>query len=417
MKTRMTPNQRKAVAASIIASGTDDLNVMFLSFSLSQIITDFSLTGSQAGLIATITNLGMLVGGMLFGYLGDRYNKMTILKLTLVIFGLATGAIYFAPNITTLYAFRFLAGIGVGGEYGVALAIISALVPAEKMGRAASLNGIAGQVGSIGSALLAGSFLSALGWRGLFLFGLLPLVIVAYLHWAIKDEPSFINQQVKNTSHSISIRRLFETPKQAYQTIVLVCMCTVQIAGYFGMMNWLPTIVQEQANLSVRGSSWWMISTILGMSLGMLVFGRLLDAVGPRIMFSVYLIASAFSVYVFTLANTQVSLLIAGAVMGFFVNGMFPGYGAMVARLYDRDIQALANNFILNIGRAVGGFSSLIIGIILESNGIPTVMISLASLYLISFSLMISLPALRPDEYFNQKEEQEILAGDQINLA
>lgn len=394
----MTKNQIKAVVGSIIASGTDDLNVMFLSFAMSGIMSEFMLSGAQSGLIATLTNLGMLVGGMLFGILGDRHNKMTILKITLLIFCLASGGIAFAPNITTIYILRFIAGIGVGGEYGIALSIMANIVPLQKMGTVSSWNGVAGQVGSIGSAILAGLFVPSLGWRGLFLFGLAPLVLVLYLHFAIDDEATFHPEPQLATGNShllTAFKALFANAKVGYQSVTLMLMTTVQIAGYFGMMNWLPTIMQQQTGASVTNSSIWMVSTIVGMSIGMLVFGRLLDRVGPRIMFGTFLIASAITVFLFSTLESNWSMLIGGTIMGFFVNGMFPGYGAVVSRIYDKSIQATANNIILNVGRAVGGFSSVIIGFIMEKSGVPTVMLFLSILYLTSFVVMLTIPALK----------------------
>ncbi|MDO4669931.1 MAG: MFS transporter [Aerococcus sp.] len=396
----MANNKQKAVIASIIASGTDDLNVMFLSFSMSSIIQTFHLSGVQGGAIATLTNLGMLVGGVIFGMLGDRHNKMTILKWTLLIFCLASGGIAFASNITMIYLLRFLAGIGVGGEYGIALSIMANLVPLDKMGRVSSLNGVAGQIGSITSALLAGLFLPQFGWRGLFLFGLAPLLLVGYMHWNIQHEAAFEPQNVstkKMTKSPLSV--LFQTPALAYQTIALMIMTTVQIAGYFGMMNWLPTIMQQQTQVSVSGSSIWMIATIIGMSLGMLTFGRLLDTFGPRLTFGGFLITSAAAVYLFSLIHSQWGMILGGAAMGFFVNGMFPGYGAVVSHLYPKNVQSTANNLILNVGRAIGGFSSIAIGGIMEHYGITTVMLSLAALYLISFTVMMTIPSLRQENY------------------
>lgn len=393
-------NRKRAVLGSIIASGSDDLSVMFLSFSMSSIISEFALSGAEAGAIATITNLGMLVGGLIFGVIGDRYHRLTMLKLTLLIFSLATVGISFASSIEMIYLLRFIAGIGVGGEYGIALSIMANIVPADRMGRISSLNGIAGQAGSISSALLAGVFVSSLGWRGLFLFGLLPLAIVLYLHFFVKDDQAFYPVAKEEvTGEKPSMKHLFTTREQSYQTVVLMLMCTIQIAGYFGMMNWLPTIMQEQLGLSVSDSSVWMISTILGMSLGMLFFGRFLDKFGPRLMFAIYLLASAVFVFLFSFVQSQGQMLLAGAMMGFFVNGMFPGYGAIVSRLYPKEVQAIANNTILNVGRAVGGFSSVIIGSIMEHSGVSTVMLFLASLYLVSFCLMLTLPNLKREFY------------------
>jgi MFS family permease len=403
---KLNKSQRNALIAAIIASGTDDLNVMFLSFSMSSIISQLGITSVAAGWIATITNLGMLAGGLLFGVLADRWEKMKVFYLTIITFSIATALIFFTPNIQYLYLLRFIAGIGVGGEYGVAISIMAGLVPAKQLGRISSLNGIVGQIGSIAAALLAGLIVPTLGWRGLFLFGILPILVVIWAKLTINEDELGINadEVVEDyievaPAEKASIKDLFKTPGQTYQTLILMVMTTVQIAGYFGMMNWLPTIMQEQVGVSVSGSSSWMVTTILGMCLGMLTFGQILDRLGPRLSYGVYLIASAVSVYLFTFANSALTILIGGAIVGFFVNGMFAGYGAMISRLYPFKINAIANNTILNVGRAVGGFSSVIIGMILDASGVGMVMLFLAGLYMVSFVALMSLTQLKQAHY------------------
>ncbi|WP_394405315.1 MFS transporter [Streptococcus sp. 20-1249] len=400
---QLDKNNWRALVAAIVASGTDDLNVMFLAFSMSTIITDLNISAAQAGWIGTITNLGMLVGGLLFGLLADRYNKFKIFKLTIIIFSVATGLIFFTQNLPYLYLMRFIAGIGVGGEYGVAIAIMAGIVPASKMGRVSSLNGIAGQVGSISSALLAGWLAPALGWKGLFLFGLLPILLVIWMQLTIDVQNILDNGQTAAEKKApINIHELFKTPALTAQTLALMVMTTIQIAGYFGMMNWLPTIIQTSLNISVKNSSLWMIATILGMCVGMLVFGQLLDKFGPRIVYGGFLLASAVCVYLFQFANSMTAMLIGGAIVGFFVNGMFAGYGAMITRLYPHHIRSTANNVILNVGRAVGGFSSVIIGMILDASSVSMVMMFLASLYLISFLALMSISNLKQEKYLTQ---------------
>ena len=401
-------NNKRALVAAIVASGTDDLNVMFLAFSMSSIISELGVTGAQGGWIATITNLGMLVGGLLFGILADRYHKFKVFKWTIVIFSLATGLIYFTQNIYYLYLMRFIAGIGVGGEYGVAIAIMAGIVPIGKMGRISSLNGIAGQIGSITSALLAGWLAPALGWKGLFLFGLAPIALVLWMILAIDDDHIRDNGNAKATAkerQSVKMSELFKTPALTAQTVALMVMTTVQIAGYFGMMNWLPTIIQTSLNISVKDSSLWMVSTILGMCLGMLTFGQILDKWGPRFVYSIFLLSSSMCVYLFQFANSMPAMIIGGAIVGFFVNGMFAGYGAMITRLYPAHIRSTANNVILNVGRAIGGFSSVIIGKILDISSVSMVMIFLASLYLISFAALWTIKNLKAERYSLLGEE------------
>lgn len=92
------------------------------------------------------------------------------------------------------------------------------------------------------------------------------------------------------------------------------------------------------------------------MSLGMLTFGQILDKLGPKVAFGLFLIASSLAVYVLTIPTTLASLTLVGAVVGYFSNGMFTGYGAVVSRLYPPEVRATANNVIMNTGRCIGGF-------------------------------------------------------------
>lgn len=398
----MIKNDKRALVTAILGSGLDDMNVMFLAFSLSSIIADLNLSGAEAGWIGTITNLGMLLGGLLFGVLADRHNKFNVFKITVLIFSIATGLIYFTDSLYMLYLLRFISGVGVGGEYGVAISIMAGIVPMEKMGRIASLNGIIGQVGSITAAILAALVAPALGWRGLFLFGFLPVLLILWAHFSIDAEAIMERGAEENSpieQDKPKIKELFVKPELRRLTISLMIMATVQIAGYFGMMNWLPTMMQTQLGISVGDSSQWMIATILGMCLGMFVFGQLFDRIGPRKSFGIFLLSSAVSVYLFTLATTPWMIIIGGAIVGFFVNGMFTGYAAVTTLLYPQRIRTIANNTILNVGRAVGGFSSVIIGRILEQSGVPMVMLFLASLYTISLITMLSIPELRSKNY------------------
>ncbi|BAK93794.1 MFS transporter [Tetragenococcus halophilus] len=397
---QLKANDKKALFASIFASGLDDLNVMFLSFTLGSIMAHLGLSGVEGGWISTITNLGMLAGGLVFGVLADRYNKFTVFKSTILVFSVATGMIFFTESLGYLYLMRFIAGIGVGGEYGVAISIMGGIVPSNKMGRVSSLNGIMGQLGSIGAALLAGLIAPIFGWKGLFLFGLLPVLLVAWMHFAV-DEKNVTDRGAKITSdkkEKASIKELFANKKRTHQTLALMLMTTVQIAGYFGLMNWLPTMMQRSLGIEASDNL-WMISTILGMCVGMLVFGNILDYFGPRLAYGIFLICSMLSVYAFTYVNSMTTLLLGGAMMGFFVNGMFSGYGAICTKLYPHHIRTIANNTILNVGRAVGGFSSVVIGFILDNAGVSQVMLFIASLYIMSFIAMISIPALRKEAY------------------
>ena len=345
------------------------MDVMFLSFALSSIIAELHLSGTQAGLIATITNIGMLLGGVFFGVLADRVGRIKTFTYTIFIFAFATAAMYFANSLTLIYLCRFLAGIGAGGEYGIGMTVLAESFPKKQLGRVSSYVGVAGQRGDL-PPHLAAWVLPQYGWHALFLFGLFPVIITFFIRHHLVESRNFDTDEARPKGQ---IKALFKTRQLTHQTLALMVMAVVQIAGYFGLMNWLPTMMQQQLHLSVAGSSTWMLATIVGMSAGMLTFGWILDRIGPRVAFSGFLLASAAGVYVLTLPKNMTGLLIVGALVGYFSNGMFAGYGAIVSRLYPAEVRATANNVIMNVGRCVGGFSSVIIGWLLDHYSILTV--------------------------------------------
>lgn len=391
-----TKRQKSIILSSSLGMCLEMMDIMFIAYALSSIIQEFSLSNKEAGLIPTITNLAMLIGGLLFGYLADKYGRIKVFSYSIIFFALGTGFIYFANTYYWLILFRVLAGLGAGGEYGIGMSLIKDEFGKAKMGQYSSIITIFGQIGAALAAIFAGILL-VYGWRYLFLIGLVPVALAVYIRFGLKDLPS--NDNVK-----LDYKKAFKT--NSYLTIALSIMATVQVAGYFGMMNWLPSMAQKSLNLSTSNSSYWMVSTIFGMSVGMIVFGKIFDKFGPRLSYGIFLLGSASLVYAFAFITNYQQLLFIGFVIGFFSNGMFAGYGALANIIYPSNVSASANNLIINIGRAVGGFSSLAIGAILDfSNSTFMVMGFLSMLYIISFFTMLSLKELKRVNFNMFKEK------------
>ncbi|KAF1304164.1 MFS transporter [Enterococcus saccharolyticus] len=389
----MSKYQRKVLLSTSAGIALENMDIMFLAFSLSSIITTFNISGTQAGLIATITNLGMLVGGIFFGIMADKYGRVKVFSQTVILFSIASLLMYFASNIYLVYLFRFIAGIGAGGEYGACMSLISETFPKKHLGKASSIAGIGAQVGAMLAAILASLIIPAFGWQMLYVIGVLPVIMVLFIRCGLKEPEVF--EEARATGKKTSLWELFATSKVAWQTIGLSLMVTVQIAGYFGLMNWLPSIMQARLGLSVSGSSLWMVSTIVGMSLGMMTFGTVMDKIGPRRAFAIFLLFSAASVYLLVLANNQWTLVGAAVIVGYFINGMYGGYGAVISRLYPTEIRATANNFIMNLGRAVGGFSSIVIGFLMDHYDLQAVILFLCIIYLISLTVLMTIPGVK----------------------
>ncbi len=387
--------RKKTVVASVAGLTLEGMDIMFISFAMTMIIAEFNIDLATGGLISSITNVGMLLGGIVFGVLADKYGRVKVFTYTVILFAIGTALTGLATSIEQVYLFRFIAGIGAGGEYGIGMALVAEAWPKNKQGRASSYVSVGAQYGVILAALLSAIILPTLGWRALFFVGVVPVIFAFIVRKNLDESPEWLAAQ-KNKKDSKKVEKgklvqLFETPRTAITTISLIIMATVQIAGYNGLMIWLPSMLQQSQGLSVSSSAIWTISTAVGMIVGMLTFGLFLDRFGAKRAFGVFLIASACAVFLYSYATGSVGVLIGGAIVGFFSNGMFAGYGALIGSLYPVQIRSTATNTIFNFGRAIGGFSPILVGYILQSYDMKVAMLYLAGLYCMSFIVMLML--------------------------
>ncbi|WGF40912.1 MFS transporter [Lysinibacillus capsici] len=385
--------RKKTVVASVAGLTLEGMDIMFISFAMTMIIAEFNIDLATGGLISSITNIGMLLGGIIFGVLADKYGRVKVFTYTIILFAIGTALTGVATSIEQVYVYRFIAGLGAGGEYGIGMALVAEAWPKNKQGRASSYVSVGAQYGVILAALLSAIILPTLGWRALFFVGLLPVIFAFIVRKNIDESPEWLaaQKQQNNKQENGKLAQLFASPRITMTTLSLILMATVQIAGYNGLMIWLPSMLQKSQGLSVSSSALWTISTAVGMIIGMLTFGRFMDRFGAKLTFGIFLVASACAVFFYSFATGAVAILVGGAVVGFFSNGMFAGYGALISSFYPVQIRSTATNTIFNFGRAIGGFSPIFVGFILQSYDMTVVMIYLAALYCISFIVMLTL--------------------------
>jgi MFS family permease len=176
----------------------------------------------------------------------------------------------------------------------------------------------------------------------------------------------------------------------------MIILTSVQNFGYYGVMIWLPSYLSTRFHFALTQSAVWTIVTIAGMAVGIFMFGHIADRIGRRPAFLAYMLGSAVMVMVYSQLTDPMSLLIAGAVMGFFVNGMLGGYGALMSELYPTAARATAQNVLFNIGRAVGGFGPLVVGAVAAAYSFQLAIGLLAMLYLLDIiALLFLIPERR----------------------
>lgn len=404
-ETGVTRKERwKIMWASIIGYAMDGLDVLILSFAMAAIVSEFGLTLGEGGMIATYTLIGTVLGGYIFGIFADWWGRVHTFSLTIIIFSIFTGACAFADNAVHLDILRFLAGLGLGGEYGIGMTLVSETWPGAKRARATAGVAMGWQAGAVLAAILAAVVLPDYGWRGLFLVGVLPALLAAWARHGIKEPPMWVQrkemkkalQARKDAGEKLTaeeeeqlteakkfpLAHLFADKKTTITTIALTIMTSVQNFGYYGIMVWLPMILLKEHGLTTKSMSGWMIVTVIGMIAGIFVFGWLCDRLGRKKPYLLFYVCAAAMVYIYVNLGTPIALLFGGAFLGFFCNGMMAGYGTLLSENYTTDARSTAQNFIFNTGRAVGGFAPVIIGTVAQTNGFNTAFVLLSAVYL-----------------------------------
>ena len=331
---------------------------------LSGIIATFGVDNATAGSLTSITLAGAFLGGLVFGTLADKLGRIRVLTYSVIFFGVFTLCSAFAPNFELMALFRFLAGLGIGAEFGLGMAIASEVSSPANRAKATSAVGLGFQVGVLVASLASAPIIAAFGWRGLFAVGVVPAIIAIIIRAFVPEPPIFEEHKASGKKHG-NLTSLFNSPTRIKYSVIIIILCTVQNAGYFGIMTWLPKYLNGELGLSLTSTGMWTAVTVIGMMIGISVFGWLADKAGRRPAFWTFQIGAAVMIIIYSQLTNPTALLFGGFFMGMFANGMIGGYGTLIAELFPTEVRATAVGLAIGISR---------VGTIVATYGTPIFM-------------------------------------------
>jgi len=387
---------RKALVASTLGYAMDGFDLLILGFILGPLAAGLHLSRPQAGSLVTWTLVGAVIGGLTAGGLSDRYGRVRVLSWTILVFAGFTALCALAQGYWDLLVYRTIAGIGLGGEFGVGMALAAEAWPASKRARATSYVGLGWQAGVLVAAFLTPLLLPYIGWRGMFVVGVIPALLAFGIRRFVGEPALFLDAQKKQPINPYSV--LFADREATAASIGIAIMTSVQNFGYYATMIWLPSYLSTQLGFSLTQSSLWISATVLGGAVGMLIFGFMADRVGRKPLFVAFQIGAAIMALVFPNVTQPNLLLLVAGISGIFLSGMIGGYGALIAESYPTQGRSTAQNVLFNFGRGVGGFGPLVIGLLATQYSLATALSFLVVIWIVDVFATVFLIKERKGE-------------------
>jgi MFS family permease len=394
-----TPAARRSLLAASLGWMLDGFDIMLYALVVSALLRDLSISTGVAGLLGSLTLVASGLGGILFGLIADHYGRRRALIGSVLVYSVFTAACGFAQSTWQLGVFRFLLGIGMGGEWTSGAAMVSETWPDRHRGKAVALMQSAWAVGYAAAALVVALVLPRFGWRIVFMIGILPALLTLWIRSGVEESQVWLQSRVRRDHRTATIKDVFHTRFGA-TTALLTLLSTSTIFAYWGLNLWVPAYLSldpSRGGLGLSTSLTTLLVVIMqvGTFFGYVSFGYVSDAIGRRRAFVTYILIAALVTLLYSVTTNPWVLLVLGPVVAFFGTGFFSGFGAVTAEIYPTSIRAIAQGFTFNVGRLGSAAAPFLVGSMAQTQGFGVAFSMLAGALLVGAATWIWLPETR----------------------
>ena len=397
----VTDAERRSLVAGGLGWMLDAMDVMLYSLVLAHLMRDLGMDKATAGLLNSLTLLASAIGGLFFGFLADRVGRTRALMVSILVYSLASGACGLSTTIVQLAIFRFILGLGMGGEWTTGAALIAETWPAEHRGKALGLMQSTWAIGEMIAAGVVALVLPSFGWRAVFFVGVLPALLVLWIRREVPESAIWLRQQESGSSGSL--RLLWQRKDLRRNGLLATAMNACAMFGYWGLFTWIPAylslpVEQGGRGLDLMKTTAWLLLMGVGKWLGYALFGFFADSVGRRRSYVSYLLAAALLVPLYGLAKTPFWLLVLGPFVAFFGTGFFSGFSALASELFPTKIRATAMGLSYNVGRGLSAVAPAVVGLLANNFGLGSAFFLQAAAFFVAALLALALPETKGKE-------------------
>ncbi len=439
----VTKRHTKLLGGSGIGWALDAMDVGLIGFIMAALTTHWGLTHTETSWLASAGFVGMALGATLGGLLADRFGRRNIFAVTLLVYGLATGASALAGGLAVLIALRFVVGLGLGAELPVASTLISEYAPRKVRGRMVVILEAFWAVGWLAAAVI-GAFVVPVGengWRWALALGMVPAFYALYVRMKLPEsvrfleskgrheeaeeivaefeasEPTRLKFQAENADGasdssqvldekqldaailagsdgaSAPVTSIWAAPLRRRTAALWTIWFCINLS-YYGAFTWIPSILVDQGFSLVKSFTFTLIITLAQLP-GYAVAAFLIERWGRRATLAAFLAGSAVAAGLYGLAGQEWQIIAAGCLLSFFNLGAWGALYAIGPELYPTTMRARGTGAATGFGRLASIIAPLIVPPLLVFGGLPILFTLFGIAFAIAALAALALPELK----------------------
>ena len=361
----LTPQQRNTVIAGFLGWTLDAFDFFILVFVLKSIAEEFKTDISAVSVALFLTLAMRPVGALIFGFAADKFGRRLTLMVDVLLYSVFELASGFSTSLTMLIVFRVFYGIAMGGEWGVGASLVMETIPEKARGLVSGMLQAGYPCGYLIASLVFFFLFPVIGWRGMFILGAFPALLVLYIRRNVEESPSFLKNKHR-------VRQPFFSVLRANLPLFIWSVVLMTAFNFFshGTQDLYPTFLQTQRGFDSHTVGAIAIVYNIGAILGGLFFGVLSQRIGRR---KAIVIAALIAIPIaplWTLAETPVMLAIGAFLMQFFVQGAWGVVPAHLNELSPSEVRGTFPGFAYQLGNLfASGNATLQAGLAAHWNG------------------------------------------------
>jgi len=311
-----TSEQKHVVAASFLGWSLDAFDFFLLVFVLKDIAAEFHTDISNVTLAILLTLAMRPIGAFIFGRAADRWGRRPTLMVDILLYSVIEFASGFSPNLTVLIVLRALYGVAMGGEWGVGASLTMETIPPQARGFVSGLLQSGYPAGYFMASIVYGVLFPYIGWRGMFMVGVIPALLVLYIRRTVPESPSWSKQAAVERGSTLAVLK-------SHWRLAIYAVVLMTAFNFFshGTQDIYPTFLQEQHKLTPHVVSIIAVVYNIGAICGGILFGTLSERFGRRRCIVIAALLTLPAIPLWAFSSGPVMLAIGAFLVQFTVQG------------------------------------------------------------------------------------------------